>query len=320
MKVMSTRIVVVGNGQFAVNCLRLMVMCAGVAVPLVVADPELYVVAGLLPAFCRKMKLRLMHAADVNAASTIDAIRAARPDFVFSAYNMQIFKRPLLQVPRIATVNFHNGPLPRYRGVNVYSWAIINGEPTHGVTWHVVDEGIDTGDILGQQTFSLAPTDTPITLLSKGFRAGVECLAEILPKLVSGQLQPRKQNDALATYYSKRDLPNAGRINFEWTFDRIEKFVRGLDFRPFENRFVYPACSYRGTRFYPQTIRLVSTSKTKVPGSILKVNEDSIHVQAADAVVALSHILDAGHQAVSSPELQRMVQLEVGDIIENGKF
>jgi methionyl-tRNA formyltransferase len=291
MKDMSTRIVVVGNGQFAVNCLRLMVMCAGVAVPLVVADPELYVVAGLLPAFCRKMKLRLMHAVDINAASTIEAIRAARPDFLFSAYNMQIFKRPLLQVPRIATVNFHNGPLPRYRGVNVYSWAIINGEETHGVTWHVVDEGIDTGDILGQRTFSLASTDTPITLLSKGFRAGVECLAEILPQLVSGRLQPRKQNDALATYYSKRDLPNAGRINFEWTYDRIEKFVRGLDFRPFENRFVYPACSYRGTRFHPQTVRFVSSATMNPAGKIVSVNEDSIHIQASMPVISrLLHV------------------------------
>jgi len=311
---MSKRIVVIGNGQFAVTCLKLM-LCAGVVVPLVIADPELYVLAGLLPAFCRKMKLRLIETADINSPATLDAVSSARPDFLFSIYNVRIIKQTLLGMARIATINFHNGPLPRYRGVNIYSWAIINGERRHGVTWHLVDEGIDTGAVLGQKMFPLEARDNPVTLLSKGFRAGTDVLDALLPELLAGRIDARKQDDSIATYYSKKDIPNNGCLNFDWSFDQIERFVRGLDFRPFENRFVHPSTSFKGVRFYPQTVKYVSNSHAETPGRILDISDDSIRVQAADAVVALSHILNERSQPVSTRELQSTLHLEKGEIL-----
>lgn len=312
---MSKRIVVIGNGRFAVTCLKSM-MCSGFVVPLVIADPELYLMAGLLPAFCRKTKLRLIQTADINSPASLEAVSRVRPDFLFSIYNMRIMKRALLSLASIAAVNFHNGPLPRYRGVNVYSWAIINGERQHGVTWHKVDEGIDTGDILGQKMFPLEPTDSPLSLLSKGFQAGTEVLSAMLPRLLKGRVDGQKQDEAMATCYSKRDMPNNGRLSFDWPFDRIERLVRGLDFRPFENRFVYPSTSFRGTSFYPQTVRHISNSRNEAPGSILDITDDCIVVQAADAVVSLSHILDAERQPVSPRQLQSTLHLERGETLE----
>jgi methionyl-tRNA formyltransferase len=311
---MSKRIVVIGNGQFAVSCLKLL-LCAGVVVPLVIADPELYVLAGLLPAFCRKMKLPLIETTNINSPDTLDAVSKARPDFLFSIYNMRIIRQALLRLARIATVNFHNGPLPRYRGVNIYSWAIINGEREHGVTWHKVDEGIDTGDILGQKMFPLEQRDTPVTLLSKGFRAGTELLETMLPDLIDGRIKGQKQDESLATSYSKKDLPNDGRIRFDWTFDQIERFVRGLDFRPFENRFVRPTAVFNGARFYPQTVRHVSNSCTRTPGSVLDIQDDLIEVQAADSVVALSHLLDEQSNQVTTRQLQQSLKLETGALL-----
>jgi methionyl-tRNA formyltransferase len=313
---MKARIVVIGNGQFAVKCLRLMMACAGVAVPLVIGDPELYTIAGLLPAFCRRMKLPFFQTTVINAPDTLKAVRSARPDFVFSIYNMRIIKRPLLEIPRVATVNFHNGPLPRYRGVNIYSWAIINGEEDHGVTWHLVDEKIDAGDILGKRSFPLTANDTPVTLLSKGFRAGVDLLDEILPRLIEGRIEPQKQDDSMATYYSARDLPNGGRIDFRWTSERIQRFVRGLDFRPFENRFVYASTSFKGIVFYPQTVRHAGSSQTMPPGSIVEIKDNAILVQAADAVVALSHLLDSGLRPISPRSLERQLQCKAGLIVD----
>ena len=68
--------------------------------------------------------------------------------------------RPVLDTARLSFVNFHAGKLPFYRGRNVINWAIINGETEIGLTAHVVDEGIDTGDIVLQKTLPIGWTDT----------------------------------------------------------------------------------------------------------------------------------------------------------------
>jgi len=288
----------------------------GVSVPLVVVDPKAQAVQGLLQRFCLDRNLPVIAAADINTKAIVDAVAAAAPDFLFSVYNMQIIKRALLEIPRIAAVNFHNGPLPRYRGVNVYSWAIINGESEHGVAWHLVDKGIDTGDVLAQKMFPLSARETPNTLIAKGFRAGVELLEEFLPELIAGQLTPVKQNEALAAYYSRRDLPNGGRIDFRWSFAQIERFVRGLDFRPLKNSFVYPTASFRGQAFHPQTVSLLGERQTNVPGAILGVRTDSIQVQAADAVVGLCDLLDSEHRSVSIRELQQRLGFRANDVLD----
>jgi methionyl-tRNA formyltransferase len=313
---MTTRIVVIGNGGFAVNCLKVITRYPGVLVPLVVVDPKAQAVHGLLRRFCIDTNLPVVEAANINAESIIDAVRSASPDFLFSIYNMQIIKHALLEVPRVAAVNFHNGPLPRYRGVNVYSWAIINGESEHGVTWHLVDKGIDTGDILAHKMFPLSAHETPNTLIAKGFRAGVELLDEFLPKLTAGALTPLKQNAALATYYSRRDSPNGGRIDFRWNFAQIERFVRGLDFRPLKNSFVYPMASFRGRAFYPQSVNFVGEGRTNVAGTILDIGIDSIRVQTADAVVALRELLDSEHQPISPCALQEKLGFRETDVLE----
>ena len=61
-------------------------------------------------------------------------------------------------------INFHDGPLPRYAGLNAPVWAIINGEPDHGITWHMIEGGVDEGDILEQRLFELASEETALTL------------------------------------------------------------------------------------------------------------------------------------------------------------
>ena len=54
---------------------------------------------------------------------------------------------PVLALAARGAINFHDGPLPRYAGLNAPVWAILNREPAHGVTWHLIEGGIDEGDI-----------------------------------------------------------------------------------------------------------------------------------------------------------------------------
>ena len=313
---MTSRLVVVGSGGFAVNCLEAILQDDAAKIALVVTDPRAKAMRGLLQRRCADRGLPIIESTDLNSAGTLAAIRAERPDYVISCYNMQILRRELLGIPRFGTVNFHNGPLPRYRGVNVYSWAIINGESEYGVTWHLVDEGIDSGPILIQRMFQLSPNERPTTLLAKGFEMGVECLADMLPALLAGRLTARPQDEALATYYSRRDLPNGGWIDWEWPWERLDRFFRGLDYRPLPNSFVYPTTALRGTVCYPQTLRRLDDSREGEPGEIVDFRNDALAVQAADGAVALSDILGPDHKPISLRDLRVLWHARRGDRLD----
>ena len=76
-------------------------------------------------------------------------------------------------------VNFHDGPLPAYAGLNAPVWAILAGETTHGITWHLMEEGADTGDILVTQEVNINEEETAFTFNAKCFAAGVESFAPL---------------------------------------------------------------------------------------------------------------------------------------------
>jgi methionyl-tRNA formyltransferase len=112
----------------------------------------------------------------VDAPETLEILRTYTPDLALSIAYDQIFRRPLLESLPLGCVNFHAGRLPFYRGRNVINWAILNGERELGVTAHLVDEGIDTGDIVLQRTLPIAWTDTYGDVLCR--------VVQVMPDLV----------------------------------------------------------------------------------------------------------------------------------------
>jgi hypothetical protein len=87
----------------------------------------------------------------INSAEFVDRMKRYRCDLFASLSFNQIFRRELMSLPPLRTVNCHAGKLPFYRGRNVLNWALINDEKEFGITVHYVDEGIDTGDVILQR-------------------------------------------------------------------------------------------------------------------------------------------------------------------------
>lgn len=113
--------------------------------------------------------------------------------FVSMSYN-QIFKARITNLPPYKTINCHAGNLPFYRGRNILNWVLINDEQEFGITVHYIDEGIDTGDIILQQTYPITEEDDYKTLLET---AHIECgnlLYRAIKLIQSGQAQPVAQS------------------------------------------------------------------------------------------------------------------------------
>ncbi len=100
-------------------------------------------------------------------------------DWLFSIANLSVIPQAVLDRATHGAINFHDGPLPRHAGLNAPVWAILEGEKRHGVTWHMIEGGIDEGDIVKQRLFEMAPNETALTLNTRCYEAAMESFCRI---------------------------------------------------------------------------------------------------------------------------------------------
>jgi methionyl-tRNA formyltransferase len=139
---------------------------------------------------------------NINASETVERLRALAPEVIFVAAFMQILKPAVISVPRLGCFNVHPSLLPRYRGPAPLYWALKNHERTTGVTIHYIDGGVDTGDIVTQESFPIEAGDDNERLLAKLAATGARLLAETARRLAAGETLPRQPQDhSQATYF-----------------------------------------------------------------------------------------------------------------------
>ncbi|MBI3506473.1 MAG: methionyl-tRNA formyltransferase [Proteobacteria bacterium] len=165
----------------------------------------------------------------INGEAWRERLAGAGCDLFVSMSFDQIFRRPLLDAPRLGTINCHAGALPFYRGRNILNWAIINGETGFGVTVHRVDEGIDTGDILRQDMVPFGPDATYADVLALAHEACAATLHAALVDLRAGQAVARPQRDIHPVgFYCGRRREGDEWIDWTQSERRVHDFVRAL--------------------------------------------------------------------------------------------
>jgi phosphoribosylglycinamide formyltransferase-1 len=113
----------------------------------------------------------------------VDVLRASRVDWVILAGYMRMVKAPLLEAFGGRIVNIHPSLLPAFPGLEAWKQALAAGVEETGCTVHFVDAGMDTGKILGQQTVSIAATDTAESLHERIQEAEHQLYPEVLRRL-----------------------------------------------------------------------------------------------------------------------------------------
>jgi methionyl-tRNA formyltransferase len=307
---------VIGNLQVAINALNVMRDFPGCDIALVVSHPSLRGIGEFVRKWCEGRGVEHCSEEHVNSSEMIERIGNIRPDYIFSIYNPTILKAPMLAIPRKATINFHAGPLPTYRGMHTFSWAIINGEREYGVAWHLVDEGIDTGNVLFQRMFPMAKNETALSLSQRSFDIGVGLLAERLGALLDDTLVPDGTPRGISTYYSRGSVPNGGEIDFGWPFERIDRFVRGLNYYPAPNPFVLATTRFSGFEIHPlKVVRIDRLGDPGQPGRIYAVEENQIVVQAADGLIGISELLDERRRKRGPGKIAEELGLRTGSVL-----
>ncbi|WP_370229779.1 MupA/Atu3671 family FMN-dependent luciferase-like monooxygenase, partial [Cognatishimia sp.] len=213
-------------------------------------------------------------------------------DWLLSVANLQIIPDGLLKLAGGA-VNFHDGPLPDYAGLNAPVWARMQGERTHGITWHLIENGVDEGDILVQSTFDIADDDTALTLNTKCFEAAMTSFPDVIAALEAGAKPRRAQDLAGRRYFGASQRPKAaGRIDFDNSADEVVAFVRALDHGDYWNPLTLPKLSIAGDIVAVRHAERVQG--TGRPGEVLDVADHTRTVACATGAVRLSHFSDLG--------------------------
>ncbi|MDR7124581.1 natural product biosynthesis luciferase-like monooxygenase protein [Pseudorhodobacter sp. 4114] len=150
-------------------------------------------------------------------------------DWLLSVANLSLVPAGVRAMAARGAVNFHDGPLPRYAGLNAPVWALLGGEAQHGISWHLMTDGVDEGDTLEQRLFDVAPTDTALTLNTRCFEAGVESFPAVMAQMESG-LRPVAQDLSQRRVFARSDRPAAfGRLDFSAPAEAVARRVRALD-------------------------------------------------------------------------------------------
>src|SRR5262249_43176407 len=135
-----------------------------------------------------------------SAATWTDNLATLQPDLHLVWSHSMLLSPEVLQVPRLGSVNVHGGLLPEYRGGHVMQWAMINGQQETGVTLHHIDEHLDTGPIIAQRRFPIAPDDDARSLRQKLRQTGASLLSEWLPAILAGNAPRIAQDETRARY------------------------------------------------------------------------------------------------------------------------
>lgn len=216
-------------------------------------------------------------------------------DWLFSIANLEIIPDDVLALPGLGAINFHDGPLPGYAGLNTPVWALINGETRYGVTWHMLESGVDTGDIVEQAMFDIAGDETAFSLNSKCYGAAMDSFATLLAGLESGQVARRAQSLSERSYFARDDRPEgAGRLDFSKPGEELARMVRALDFGNYWNPLLCPRIELAGQVVLVGSATVAGDTAGAVPGmapgTVLACDQASLTVATGDDALHLERL------------------------------
>jgi natural product biosynthesis luciferase-like monooxygenase protein len=214
-------------------------------------------------------------------------------DWLLNIAGLDLLGQDVLTLPRKGAVNFHDGPLPRYAGLNAPVWALIAGEAAHGITWHHITPGVDEGAVLVARRFAIDADDTALTINAKCFAAGSESFAELVEALEQGAAGVA-QDPGQRTLCKRDDRPeHAGFLDFTRPCADLARLVRALDHGPYWNPLTTPKLRLGGQVVCVSTAAI--TEGAGLPGQVLAVDADSVTVAcAAGALVCMGLLCQQG--------------------------
>ena len=239
----------------------------------------------------------------------LSALEAWKADVMVVAAFGRILPKIILDLPPRGCLNVHSSLLPKYRGAAPIQWALINGETETGITTMLMDEGMDTGPILLQETVSIDPEDTAKELSERLAKVGGGLLVKTLRLWEKQQITPRGQDDSAATMapmLRKED----GLISWEQPASVIHNKIRGLS--PWPGGYTF--CQKDRLTVWKAFSQMENTETISdaVPGTIVNLEKDEFVVKTGEGLLVIRELQMAGRKRLGVNQFLSGYRLERG--------
>ncbi len=230
-----------------------------------------------------------------------EEIKSLHPDFIIVAAYGQILPKEILDIA--PCINLHASLLPKYRGASPIQESLLNDDEYTGVTSMLMEEGLDSGDILGLEYLKITPTMDVVEAFNK--------LSDIAANLTITTLDnyekinPKKQNESEVSFCKK-----------------IKKEHGLVDFSNAKKLYL----KYKAYSFWPgvflesglklKDVKLVEENSSNEEGTILELNKDSVVIACKKGSIEVKTLQAPSKKAISAVDFLKGKRISIGDILQ----
>ena len=285
------KIVYMGTPHYAKEILQTLIDDEQIEVPLVLSQPDRKagrkgeLKAPEVKVLAQEHCLKILQPERLSDEGIYDAIVEAKPDFIVVAAFGQLLPKSILDIA--PCINLHASLLPQYRGASPVQQSLLNGDEFTGITAMLMEEGLDSGPILGYRYFKIPQTMLLPELMNQLSDDACALTTDILHRFDS--IAPMKQNRAMATHCKKIKKAD-GLVDFSSASDFYDKY------RAFEG---WPGIFVKGGMKIKEVALVDVISQNKM-GEILDLKEESIVVGCEKGSLEIGILQPSSKKAVNA--------------------
>lgn len=244
----------------------------------------------------------------LRTLAELQRFEALRADVaVVVAYGKVLGPR-FLAAPRHGCLNVHFSLLPAYRGAAPVQWAIIRGEAVTGITTMVMEEGLDSGPILLQQSEPIRPDDTCENLGARLAPIGADLLIATLQLLQRGTLRATPQDESLASEAPSLTKEH-GALDWSLPADELQRLIRGTC--PWPGAFTFR--DGRRLKILDSVVDAREMVPGVRPGEVVHADKNGVYVACGRGVLLLRELQPEGKRAMDGPSFVNGFRVATGE-------
>lgn len=307
------KIVFMGTPEFAVSCLERLIS-DGEEVVGVFTQPDKPKGRGYELAFspvkecALKNSIPVFQPVSMKDGTALEILKQLNPDLTVVVAYGKILPKEILYCPKYNSINIHASLLPAYRGAAPIQWSVLNGEKETGVTSMLMNEGLDTGDMLISEKTVISENMTSGELHDVLSVLGAEVMSKTITQIKNGTLNPIKQDDSLSNYspmLSKELCP----IDFSKTAWEVHNQIRGLSPWPVATAIL------NGKTVKVHSSLLSDKTSNENAGTVVSTDGVITVVCADGKCIDITEIQAQGKKRMSSKEFLLGHKIEKGTVL-----
>jgi methionyl-tRNA formyltransferase len=306
------KIVFMGTPEFAIPSLKILLdnqyeITAVVTTPDKPQGRGQKVAYSPVKIFALEKNITILQPESLKEESFINQLKSLNPDLVV-VVAFRILPREIFTIPKSGAFNLHASLLPKYRGAAPINWTIIKGEKETGVTTFILQEKVDTGNVLLQARLPIKDDETAGELHDRLAEVGAEIVLHTVRLIEMGKAIPKPQDNSLATPAPKIFKEDC-KINWNQSAIQVHNFVRGLS--PLPGAYAH----HNGKLIRIYRTKIIDSIDKEQAGSTVEASRRLL-VGAGDGVLEILELQQEGKKKQNSEEFLRGYHFTAGDKFE----